>query len=69
MTEAGVGAGNAVMIGDTSFDMEMAKVAGMRSIGVNWGYHSADKLQAATRLVDTFDQLQLALREMWSDQT
>ena len=69
MTEAGVGAGDAVMIGDTSFDMEMAKGAGMRSIGVNWGYHSADKLQAATRLVDTFDQLQLALREMWSDQT
>lgn len=69
MMDAGVDAENAVMIGDTSFDMEMAKGAGMRSIGVNWGYHSAEKLQDATRLVDTFDQLQSALSEMWSDQT
>lgn len=62
-----MGAGNAIMIGNTNFDMENAKAARMRFIGVNWGYHSADKLQVATRLVDTFDQLQLALREMWSD--
>ena len=66
MAEAGVEAQNAVMIGDTSFDMEMAAGAGMRSIGVKWGYHSTEKLQAATRLVDTFGQLQMAVSEMWS---
>ena len=67
VAEAGVDAVDAIMIGDTSFDMDMAKGADMRSIGVNWGYHSADKLHAATRLVDTFEQLQMALSEMWSE--
>ena len=30
---------NAVMIGDTTFDIEMARAAGVRAIGVTWGYH------------------------------
>jgi phosphoglycolate phosphatase len=67
MMDAGVDAVDAVMIGDTSFDMEMAKSAGMRSIGVKWGYHSANELQAATCLVDTFDQLTIVLKEMWEE--
>lgn len=69
MTEAGVEAGNSIMIGDTSFDMEMATAAGVRSVGVKWGYHSAEKLQAATRLVDSFDRLKVTLTEMWDEQT
>jgi phosphoglycolate phosphatase len=68
MAEAGVEAADAIMVGDTSFDMDMAASAGMRAIGVNWGYHSPEKLQAATRLVDRFDQLEQTLSEMWSDQ-
>ena len=67
MAEAGVDSADAIMIGDTSFDMDMAASAGMRSIGVNWGYHTPEKLQAATRLVDRFDQLETALAEMWSE--
>ena len=35
---------SAVMIGDTSFDMEMARAAGMRAIGVSWGYHAPEEL-------------------------
>jgi phosphoglycolate phosphatase len=42
--EAGVEAGKAVMIGDTSFDMIMAKDAGVRALGVAWGYHTPDEL-------------------------
>ncbi len=38
---------NTVMIGDTSFDMLMARAAGVRAIGVAWGYHHADELHAA----------------------
>jgi len=34
----------AVMIGDTQYDMEMACAAGVRAIGVDWGYHSAEEL-------------------------
>jgi phosphoglycolate phosphatase len=45
--EAGATADEAVMIGDTSFDMAMARAAGVRAIGVAWGYHSADELLTA----------------------
>jgi len=38
---------NAVMIGDTAFDIEMAVLAGVRAIGVDWGYHTPDELYAA----------------------
>lgn len=36
-----------VMIGDTSFDMEMARAAGATPVGVSWGYHPAEELRAA----------------------
>lgn len=36
-----------VMIGDTTFDMSMAKNAGVTAVGVGWGYHSADLLKQA----------------------
>ncbi len=38
---------DSVMIGDTTFDMEMALAGGVRAIGVDWGYHSSDELRAA----------------------
>jgi phosphoglycolate phosphatase len=47
LVEAGASTDEAVMIGDTTFDMEMARAAGVRAIGVAWGYHSADELLAA----------------------
>ncbi|GAB5348130.1 HAD-IA family hydrolase [Alteriqipengyuania sp. 357] len=36
-----------VMIGDTSFDMEMGKAAHVTPIGVAWGYHEPDELRRA----------------------
>ena len=48
MRTAGVPPGATVMIGDTTFDMQMAKSAGARSIAVAWGYHG----EAALRGVD-----------------
>lgn len=47
LLEAGVNADQAVMIGDTTFDMAMARAAGVRAIGVAWGYHTAEELIAA----------------------
>ncbi|NVJ97365.1 MAG: HAD-IA family hydrolase [Alphaproteobacteria bacterium] len=47
MVEAGSSADRAVMIGDTSFDMTMAKNAGCAGIGVDWGYHHEDELTSA----------------------
>ena len=39
--------GNAVMIGDTAYDMAMAQACGVRAIGVDWGYHEVHELIAA----------------------
>ena len=46
MAEAGAARGDTVMIGDTSFDIAMARHAGVRAIGVAWGYHEAAELLA-----------------------
>ncbi len=42
--EAGAAPHQAVMIGDTSFDMAMARGAGVRAVGVAWGYHAPHEL-------------------------
>jgi phosphoglycolate phosphatase len=47
LAEAGADATSAVMIGDTSFDMLMAKAAGVTAVGVAWGYHAPSELIAA----------------------
>lgn len=65
LLDSGCDAANAVMIGDTSFDMEMGKAAGLRTIGVTWGYHSADQLIAADTLIHEFAQLPAVLDKLW----
>jgi phosphoglycolate phosphatase len=47
LAETGADARGSMMIGDTSYDMMMAKAAGVRAIGVAWGYHSRETLVAA----------------------
>jgi phosphoglycolate phosphatase len=47
LCEAGADAATSVMIGDTSYDMAMAKAAGVTAIGVAWGYHDPVELSAA----------------------
>jgi phosphoglycolate phosphatase len=44
--EAGVRPDDALMVGDTTFDMEMARNAGVAALGVAWGYHDAAELAA-----------------------
>ena len=36
-----------IMIGDTTYDMEMAVNAGVKAIGVSWGYHLQKELNSA----------------------
>lgn len=59
MADTGVVNEHTIMIGDTSFDMEMARNAGVKSIGVTWGYHSSDELvdAGAGSIVSNFDSL------------
>jgi phosphoglycolate phosphatase len=47
LADAGADATSSVMIGDTSYDMMMAKAAGVTAIGVAWGYHAPEELIAA----------------------
>jgi phosphoglycolate phosphatase len=47
LAEAGAAPETSLMIGDTSYDMAMARAAGVTAIGVAWGYHEADELLAA----------------------
>lgn len=63
MEDAGVEPVDTVMIGDTSFDMEMAKAAGVNGLGVTWGYHERTALGAAHALVDDVAGLRRILIE------
>lgn len=65
LRETGVDPAQAVMVGDTSFDMEMAQAAGIAGIGVSWGYHPAARLTAAQHLVTRFDALPPLLTTIW----
>ncbi len=47
MAEVGAAPETTVMIGDTGYDMAMARTAGVRAIGVEWGYHPPHELTAA----------------------
>lgn len=48
-----------VLVGDTSYDMEMARAAGAHALGVVWGYHAKDALAraGAHRIVHETGQL------------
>ncbi len=47
LSDAGVPAHQACIIGDTVFDVGMGVAAGVKAIGVDWGYHEADELLEA----------------------
>lgn len=47
MADAGSAPETTIVIGDTSYDMAMARAAGATAIGVTWGYHEAEELLAA----------------------
>ncbi|WP_298844951.1 HAD-IA family hydrolase [uncultured Roseobacter sp.] len=65
MQDAGVGPRETIMVGDTSFDMEMARAADVGALGVSWGYHPVSRLRAAHRVLDDFSLLPAAVSEMW----
>jgi phosphoglycolate phosphatase len=47
LAETGTEPGDAVMIGDTTFDITAGVNAGVRSIGVDWGHHDGATLLSA----------------------
>jgi phosphoglycolate phosphatase len=69
MAEVGASPQHTIMIGDTSYDMAMAKAAGVHGIGVGWGYHAREALLAAgaEQIVDDFAHLTQVIAAMLSD--
>ena len=59
----GVKPEQAVMIGDTRYDLDMAQRIGMPSIGVEWGVHRRDVLDqyAPYAIVETVTDLRQVL--------
>jgi phosphoglycolate phosphatase len=59
----GIEPAEAVMIGDTRYDLEMAQRIGMPSIGVEWGVHKRDVLgdYSPHAIVDTVPDLRRVL--------
>ncbi len=64
MADAGADPAATVMIGDTSFDIGMARNAGVLAIGVAWGYHDRAELieEGADIVVETPAELVSFLR-------
>ncbi len=63
LAETGAAAGRTIMIGDSSFDMAMARAAGVSALGVSWGYQTPAELAAAgaETIVDDFSEVEPAI--------
>lgn len=63
ITETGADSRRAVMVGDTTFDIDMARAADILAIGVSWGYHDVASLRrsGAHVMIDSFAQLTPAI--------
>lgn len=59
LAAAGARPEQAAMVGDSVYDMQMARAAGVRAVGVSWGYHTPAALVAAGAevTVDALPQL------------
>lgn len=64
LDELGVEPQRAVMIGDTEYDLQMAKNAGVHAIGVSYGVHDVDRLQQCEPLL-VIDEIRTLLN--WLD--
>lgn len=59
LTELSLSPDQAIMVGDTEYDLNMATNAGMKSVGVTYGAHSKARLEALQPygLLNNFNQL------------
>ncbi len=67
LAETGVEAHRAVILGDTTYDIEMGRAAGITALGVSWGYHGVEDLRQAGAhdVIASFAALPAALQEIW----
>lgn len=70
-SETGFGPSEAVVVGDSTYDMQMARAAGVRAIGVSWGYSPVAELLAegATAIARDFEHLVEILIRMHAERS
>ncbi len=58
-SETGTEPQRTIVVGDTRFDMDMARAADAVPVGVSWGYHPGEDLRrcGAHSVIDRFDEL------------
>jgi phosphoglycolate phosphatase len=54
----------AVIIGDSNFDIEAGRAAGLRSIAVTYGFRSRETLKDADFMIDGFEELLIILPDI-----
>ena len=66
LRETGVDPSRAVILGDTTYDIDMGVAAGIHALGVTWGYHPPEALTraGAAALLDSFAALPAALDDL-----
>lgn len=66
MREADIGPQSTVIVGDTTYDIEMGRNAGVTTIGVGWGYHDIAMLEAAGAhaIVAAFDEVEAVVARL-----
>lgn len=66
LAEFNTSADQAIMIGDTTFDLAMAQNANMRSIGVSYGAHPIEQLSALNpiSIIDHFSEIHSIIEKL-----
>lgn len=69
LAETGAEPSDAIMIGDTSYDIAMARAAGVGAAGVSWGNHAVVELTraGAHTISNDFKELEGHLESIWQD--
>lgn len=65
LTELSVLPSEAILIGDTEYDLDMAARAGVRSIGVDYGAHEAQRFQKYQPLAIVSNLIHLKTQLQW----
>ncbi|MBA4373778.1 MAG: phosphoglycolate phosphatase [Thermodesulfovibrio sp.] len=53
-----------VIVGDSSFDIQAGKAAGVRTVAVSYGFRAADTLREADFIIDSMDELSALLEQL-----
>ncbi len=67
IAECGGELNEAIMIGDTSYDIDMAHNIQVKSLAVSWGYHHRQALANASDFIDNPQQLTQKLEKLYHD--